>query len=102
MAAATRFRRRRRETCRSWGQPAVYSEAEIIVPETARDRHSVRVAAMRELYTVLEILNAPDDLLGIVGKWVDTMDDGAALQNLRTAFDQGGGTIVAKVVGQFE
>ncbi|WP_353646486.1 hypothetical protein [Mesorhizobium sp. WSM2239] len=78
------------------------AEAEIIVPETGRDRHSVRVAAMRELYTVLEILNAPDDLLGIVGSWVDTMDDAAALQSLRAAFDQGGGSIIAKVIGQFE
>jgi hypothetical protein len=78
------------------------AEVEIIVPETGRDRHSVRVAAMQELYTVLQILNAPDDLLGIVGNWVDTMDDGAALHDLRTAFDLGDGTIIAKVVGQFE
>lgn len=55
---------------------------------------------MQELYAVLEDLSAPDDLLGIVGSWVDTMDDEAALQNLR-AFDHGG-TIIAEVVGQFE
>jgi hypothetical protein len=77
------------------------AEAEIIVPQTGRDRHLVRVAAMQELYTVLEILNAPDDLLGIVSHWADTMDDAAALRNLRAAFDQGG-TIIAEVVGQFE
>jgi hypothetical protein len=77
------------------------AEAEIIVPQTGRDRHLVRVAAMQELYTVLEILNAPDDLLGIVSHWADTMDDEAALRNLRAAFDQGG-TIIAEVVGQFE
>lgn len=76
-------------------------EAEIIVPETGRDRHSIRVAAMQELYTVLELLNAPDDLLGIVRYWVDSMDDEAALRNLRAAFDQGG-AIIGEVVGEFE
>jgi hypothetical protein len=76
-------------------------EAEIIVPETSRDRHLIRVAAMQELYTVLEILNAPDDLLGIISYWVDSMDDEVALRKLRAAFDEDG-TILAEVVGEFE
>jgi hypothetical protein len=76
------------------------AEAEIILPKTGSDRHSVRIAAMQELYAVLEALNAPDDLLGIVSSWVDTMDDEAALQNLR-AFDHGG-IVIAEAVGQFE
>ena len=59
------------------------AEAEIIVPEARRDKHSVRIAVVQELYSVLERLNAPDDLLGIVGNWVDAMDDETALQNLR-------------------
>jgi hypothetical protein len=59
------------------------AEAEIIVPEAGRDKHSVRIAVVQELYAVLERLNAPDDLLGIVGNWVDALDDETALQNLR-------------------
>jgi hypothetical protein len=43
------------------------AEAEIIVPKTGRDGHTARIASMQELCSVLELLNAPDDLLGIVG-----------------------------------
>ena len=43
------------------------AEADIIVPKTGRDGHTARIASMQELCSVLELLNAPDDLLGIVG-----------------------------------
>jgi hypothetical protein len=76
------------------------SEAEIIVPETGRDKHFVRIAVVLELYAALEALNAPDDLLAIVGSWQETMDDAATLQCLR-AFNRDG-TLIAEVIGQFE
>ncbi|NGO55861.1 hypothetical protein [Allomesorhizobium camelthorni] len=76
------------------------AEAEIIVPETGRDKHSVRIAVVQELYAALERLNAPDDLLGIVGNWVDAMDDETALQDLR-AFNRDG-TLIEELAGRFE
>jgi hypothetical protein len=76
------------------------AEAEIIVPETGRGKHSVRIAVVQELYAALERLNAPDDLLGIVGNWVDAMDDETALQDLR-AFNRDG-TLIEELTGRFE
>lgn len=44
---------------------------------------AARDLIIREIYIALERLNAPAELLGVVGSWGDTMSDHEVLQMLR-------------------
>jgi hypothetical protein len=54
-------------------------------------------AIVDEIYFALSKLQAPNELLAIVGSWCDTMDDVRTLDHLR-AFNRGDGTIFKDVI----
>jgi hypothetical protein len=57
---------------------------------------ATRRAIVNELYFALSKLGASDELLAIVGRWGDTMDDASTLDHLR-AFNRNG-TMFSKVI----
>jgi hypothetical protein len=52
-------------------------------------KDATRRAIVNELYYALSKIEAPDELITIVCKWSDTMNDAATLAHLRS-FDRNG------------
>jgi hypothetical protein len=56
----------------------------------------IKRAIVNEIYFALSKLQAPNELLAIVGSWGDTMDDDRTLDHLR-AFNRNG-TVFSEVI----
>jgi len=54
-----------------------------------RRDETIKRTIVNEIYLALSKLNAPDELLAIVGSWGDTTGDAATLDHLR-AFNRNG------------
>lgn len=62
------------------------------------DPKTLRIGMASELCTALAALDAPRELLEIVGSWRDTMDDDDTLRHLRS-YKQSG-TFYSKIICQ--
>ncbi|WP_353646233.1 hypothetical protein [Mesorhizobium sp. WSM2239] len=62
------------------------------------DPETFRIDMASELCTALAALDAPRELLEIVGSWGDTMDDDETLRHLRS-YNQSG-TFYSKIICQ--